>query len=709
MSKDDIIFTCIRNNEWNKLDKFLSNESDIDTNVKDNNNIFLINYVVLFNKPKTLSIILAKGARLDILDNDRRNILFMAIKLNYLEILEILLHYNKLNIGISLLEIPDRSGYYPLHYAVEFNNLTAVKLLLNNGANINSKDKRGYTPLFLSILIKNIQISEYLISKGADLNCRSNIGETPIHVACNIDLFEIFMLLIKNNANVNVQDYELEFTPLMYSIHNSKLNYINQLLKINVDVSLQDVSGNSVFHHCVNIKKLDYFKIIYDSSDKKKFNLNSINIDGITPLHVYLYNNLPNNDILDVLVKETRLDIIDVYGNSCLHLLIKNNHWKTYKKILYNKKLDIYQKNIDGIMPLDYINKNDITEFMDIVYTSYYNQLLEKPVDDFEFDWQKKCITKNYDEKKCNIIIKNYINDNKVSYPFRSKYKLIINDYDKIKFGTFTGKSIDVLFGLIHLVYDNRNTSSPLTDNFVINNKLLEFYKNSNIIFSPGYDFFNFYIYWTMNKLIFPTVFVDKFNSFLKSEKRFFICPIDIEDTVSHANYLLYDKKTNELEVFEPYGSNSPIKIKYNSQLFFESLNIYFNKYIPDVKIFKPIDFLPKAGLQLIDIKESNKYNNIGDPGGFCAIWCIWYIDSRLKNPDIPREKLVYKILANMRKEGKSFREFIRNYSGVITNIRDKILDKSKLDINMLLNDNLDEKQFNILVKNIKDYIKEFI
>jgi hypothetical protein len=45
----------------------------------------------------------------------------------------------------------------------------------------------------------------------------------------------------------------------------------------------------------------------------------------------------------------------------------------------------------------------------------------------------------------------------------------------------------------------------------------------------------------------------------------------------------------------------------------------------------------------MMEIKEK-KNDYIGDPNGFCALWCIWWADIRISNPNIPREKLV-KIL----------------------------------------------------------------
>ena len=61
------------------------------------------------------------------------------------------------------------------------------------------------------------------------------------------------------------------------------------------------------------------------------------------------------------------------------------------------------------------------------------------------------------------------------------------------------------------------------------------------------------------------------------------------------------------------------------------------------------------------------KTKKIGDPGGFCALWSIWYTDMRLTYPDYDRKILADKLLKDIRSEGLSFKNLIRNYSLNIT------------------------------------------
>jgi hypothetical protein len=77
----------------------------------------------------------------------------------------------------------------------------------------------------------------------------------------------------------------------------------------------------------------------------------------------------------------------------------------------------------------------------------------------------------------------------------------------------------------------------------------------------------------------------------------------------------------------------------------------------------------------------------------------------RLKYPDITRNKLILKIIKNIRIKSLSFKNLIRTYSLNITQIRDKILKKEKLDINHWINGLYNENQ----LKSINDMIEKLI
>jgi hypothetical protein len=52
----------------------------------------------------------------------------------------------------------------------------------------------------------------------------------------------------------------------------------------------------------------------------------------------------------------------------------------------------------------------------------------------------------------------------------------------------------------------------------------------------------------------------------------------------------------------------------------------------------------------------------MGDIGGFCLAWCIWFIEIYLTNKLTPKI-LVEKVLAKMRKDNIKIVDYIRDYA----------------------------------------------
>ena len=306
-----------------------------------------------------------------------------------------------------------------------------------------------------------------------------------------------------------------------------------------------------------------------------------------------------------------------------------------------------------------------------------------------------------------------------------------LNDflYDNIKFSSYTGISLDVLMGLIYICKKFNTVQTTLTKNFM-KNQILEDYYSANGIQKGLYDdFLNFELIWSYQKLFFPTTLKTTIHDFLKNNnKRFLIIPIGIELTVgAHANILLYDKINNEMERFEPYGKDFPPGFNYNPSGLDNNLKNYFKNYFDidnnllitreldgsnntngkkPFKYITPFEYELKIGFQTLDTLEYSKEKYIGDPGGFCEVWSLWYVEMRLTNLNIERKDIIYKLINYIRSKQISFRSIIRGFTKNITDIRDEYLLKVGLDINKWLNENYTKEQWENLINLIKNDIK---
>ncbi len=79
----------------------------------------------------------------------------------------------------------NRYDWTPLHYAVLFDDcIESVKHLITFNAPINAPDDELFIPLHLAVKHNNIQAIKLLIEAGADLHAKNNVGQTPYDLAC---------------------------------------------------------------------------------------------------------------------------------------------------------------------------------------------------------------------------------------------------------------------------------------------------------------------------------------------------------------------------------------------------------------------------------------------------------------------------------------------------------------------------------------------
>ena len=80
-------------------------------------------------------------------------------------------------------EVNKNNGQIALHYASIHNHVLVLKLLIDNGSNVNLKDKMSMTSLHLTSLGGHKEAAKMLIDSGAPLNTINIHGETPLDTA----------------------------------------------------------------------------------------------------------------------------------------------------------------------------------------------------------------------------------------------------------------------------------------------------------------------------------------------------------------------------------------------------------------------------------------------------------------------------------------------------------------------------------------------
>jgi ankyrin repeat protein len=124
-------------------------------------------------------------------------------------------------------------------------HLETVKLLLDQGANVNSKDRFGNFALVLATSGRYIEIVRLLLDQGANVDSKDNEGDPVLQIASKNGYTEIVRLLLDRGANIDLKDDSYNFTALMYASIKGRTEIVQLLLNWGADTSLKNTNGKT--------------------------------------------------------------------------------------------------------------------------------------------------------------------------------------------------------------------------------------------------------------------------------------------------------------------------------------------------------------------------------------------------------------------------------------------------------------------------------
>lgn len=159
-----------------------------------------------------VSLCVRQGADVNYRDrNEFRQPLMIACEKGNLELMQYLID-NGADVNLS----GGSYGYRPLHYICMNTKidhavrLSAIRLLINKGANVSTTSLYGWTPLHIAcgVPYKNaLDVVKLLVELGADVNEKSAFGTSSAHIAAREGHLEILKFLHKNGADIHLADH----------------------------------------------------------------------------------------------------------------------------------------------------------------------------------------------------------------------------------------------------------------------------------------------------------------------------------------------------------------------------------------------------------------------------------------------------------------------------------------------------------------------
>jgi ankyrin repeat protein len=534
--------------------------------------------------------------------------------------------------------------------------LYLIQKLISMGYNLNMVSP--YNPLIIASKLNRPHIVSTLLENGANPNVKDNQEKTSLIYATENKSYESMELLLKEGSNINYAGPEGDNFPLNIALENHDNKSVSILLKYkdlmdfsfknrNLEIPLHIAIKNNIENNFLN--PTNFYKIIYESD------LNSKNLKNTTPLHLlarYSHNENLHNYSSVLEKKELDLNIKDSNNKTPYNYLSREGKNLISKIKEGSLKKSTKNKESGKKLNMPNIKNNNFTLFnSDILHNAIYTHMILKK-------YKNLAIPKT--NKSHEIQMKEYDN-----FSYLANYKSgegkLIKDIISIYYESFN----DIL---PHLILWNSR------DLYYINDELEDSVKI--LLEDKSVDFI-------MIKLsLIPN------------------------NTGTHANIIIYNKKLNSLERFEPYGPNEMLdENELNKFLELKLCKIFGKKS----KFIHPRLFMEETKFQIVSSDSDPEIKKTGDPLGFCMAWCFWYFELRIKNPELESKNLVeyaFKNILNFSNKEKHdsnvVLNYIRNYSIELDKMKNKFLKECGISEKNYYNLNFNDNQIQVILDKLK-------
>ena len=155
-----------------------------------------------------------------------------AITHGHIKIITTLINKNK-------TLIKKKSGYL-LEIAIKKGFTAITKLLIENGAPINTSNSDKWTPLHWACHTENMNLVSYLLNKKSKINTKDKYNLMPIHIATLHGNTDIVSCLVKHKAQINIKEKRYQLTPIQLAAHQNHIACLNLLIDLKANIKQTD-------------------------------------------------------------------------------------------------------------------------------------------------------------------------------------------------------------------------------------------------------------------------------------------------------------------------------------------------------------------------------------------------------------------------------------------------------------------------------------
>ena len=180
--------------------------------------------------------------------------LFMAAQNGYGEIVKLLIQC-----GADFKSF--HQELRPIHIAALYGHLNVVKILIDNGVDIDVLDEdESETPLMKASFLGRYDVVKFLLQNGAKVDKNADdFLQTPLQCALEEGHLDVVELLMSYGANLDPQD-GLDNTPLHFAMFKPHYDLITALIESGANTEIRNSEGNNPLEDAMRFLKFNSFR-----------------------------------------------------------------------------------------------------------------------------------------------------------------------------------------------------------------------------------------------------------------------------------------------------------------------------------------------------------------------------------------------------------------------------------------------------------------
>ncbi|MCL2139584.1 MAG: ankyrin repeat domain-containing protein [Treponema sp.] len=245
--------------------------------------------------------------------------------------------------GISP-DIQNAAGETPLFWAVKYDGISTLNVLVKEKANLHIRDSFGNSVLHSAVKWNAVNSTKALMNAGIDPNVYNFNGTTPLHDSVRLGLTGIAVILLDKGANIEVRDSGGN-TPFMESVKAGQSETVRLLAGKGADPKTRNAVGDTPLHHAVIIENIDIINFLLS----KGASIHARNTRNKTPFLLAL-NDSPG--MATVLLTKEQVNSPDDFGYSPLHLALQEKVSLSLLKAIIDRGARLSAVDSNGRIPL---------------------------------------------------------------------------------------------------------------------------------------------------------------------------------------------------------------------------------------------------------------------------------------------------------------------------------------------------------------------